>query len=150
MIGQLPGIRMQGGVLSSQPRAAGAKRYTGTMVLNGKNVNVEVVYHTFSRQEKIAVGDEEYKVTSEGTSGFDGSRKVLENGRPVVDKNVSINMDPAALNQLRSDPQAVAKALGLKNAAEFKCAPGDNALIIVGDNLTGEVSANCACLRAPE
>ena len=110
-------------------------------LLNGVQVAVRVVYQ--GSPERIYVGAAEFRLDNYGIGGFGGSRKVTENNTVKADQNVIIQTDENAMAYLMQYAQKQAKEMGLKNWKEVKCSKGDDAFLVVTDNLTGVMVGNC-------
>lgn len=118
------------------------KKLTGTILLNGKTLPVNVSYGGAYGEGSIKIGNEAFKIIM---TNIDGDRIMFE-GDSVL-KTVSIDLnDKEFLKELRENPNKVDE-FGFLNRDEFKCLPNDNAFIMIGDRRIMSFIGNCARLQ---
>lgn len=105
--------------------------------LNGQNQTVIVDLDFRRFRGTIQVGNESFSLQGGSEQSVDAQLEVKTNGRVTVDKNLQLIFSA-------DDPKAL-RAM-VDNKKEVKCSAQSNAMILIGDNLTGSLVGNCLTL----
>ncbi len=149
----LIGCWMFSAVAEASPRA----KLTGEVQLAGESVHVRVELGYFAgasqpnqfNDEKIQIGDDEFRVTYQSNFGVEGLRHIEFEDATLESKSVQIIRDPEMLMEIKKNPSKTASEFRLANALEFRCLPEDNAVVLVSDDFHAPhlVRGNCASLH---
>lgn len=128
------------------------KTLRGEILLDGKKQPVSLTYNEtgFGGAETVQVGDRTFKILSRNGAADDFSGRLREvvNGDVKTDLSISVYLNECPqLKEIRAQLKEFSE--NLANKAEVKCEDGDNAFLLIGDDLKEPypLKGNCLVLR---
>lgn len=133
-------------VLALGLEAANAAQLSGDVILKSEKLGIVVNYTQdgSSSKDNIIVGDTNYELLSAGGGSFQGRYEVKKNGKVVEQKSVQI-FTAEKMTKMKVSIKETLDEIQPSNMNEIsikKC-QNSNALVILSDEMTGEIIANC-------
>ena len=123
--------------LLSSMTAFGVTHLKGEVIINSKKVSLTATYNTVDRDSFIKLGNKQFSVVDYGPTQLSGKRIVQENNKVLVDEDIMIQIDPDSLTKDELK-QLVPSA---------KCKNSDNLIVMLGDNIKGDVTGGCGEIK---
>ena len=125
---------------------ANATQLSGSIVLNKEKLGVVVNYTEggFSSKDNIVVGDTNYELASVGNGVFQGRYEMKKNDKIVEQKSVQV-FTGEKMTEMKESLKEILDEMQPSNLKEIslkKC-HSSNSLVLLSDEITGEIIANC-------
>ena len=122
----------------------------GNARLEGKVKTVQVAckMNGFNKDNFVKVGKEEFDISG-NCENINGRMEVKTNGTVTASKNVMVLLNEQLLVQVKNDTKILVAEFGLslEEAKNIVCKQDSNAVVVVADNLTDNISVNCIVFK---